>query len=92
MSWQVTAAPAVHAQPCHDCLAYRLDCDGGSVVITGDTVPCKCTIELVRDIDLLLHMSPGATNAPDPVTARHVGWDGPAMWAKRRPSRARSNW
>jgi ribonuclease Z len=77
VSWQVSAAPAVHAQPYHDCLAYRVDCEGGSVVITGDTIPCRSTIELARDVDLLLHMSPGSENSPDPVTARRIGWHGP---------------
>ena len=76
-SWQVTATPAVHAQPYHDCLAYRVDCDGGSVVITGDTIPCRSTIELAKDVDLLLHMSPGLQNWDDPIAARRVGGHGP---------------
>jgi ribonuclease BN (tRNA processing enzyme) len=40
-------------------------------------VPCKSTIELARNVDLLLYMSPGATNAPDRVTARRLGWHAP---------------
>ena len=77
VTWQVTAAPAVHAQPYHDCLSYRVDCDGGSVVITGDTVPCRSTIELARDVDLLLHMSPGARDQSDPIASRRIAMHGP---------------
>ncbi len=33
----VTAGTAVHLQPMMDCLAYRVDWDGGAVVFTGDT-------------------------------------------------------
>lgn len=34
---QVTAGKAIHLQPMMECLAYRIDWDGGSLVITGDT-------------------------------------------------------
>lgn len=32
----VTAGTAIHLQPMMDCLCYRVDWDGGAVVITGD--------------------------------------------------------
>lgn len=54
--WQVTAAPAEHAQPWLDSLAYRLDSDAGSVVITGDTQPCASVRELARGADVMLCM------------------------------------
>ena len=54
--WQVTAAPAVHAQPWLDSLAYRLDSAAGSIVITGDTEPCPPVTELARGADMMLCM------------------------------------
>jgi ribonuclease Z len=39
-SWQITAAPAEHVEPWLDSLAYRLNSNEGSVVVTGDTRPC----------------------------------------------------
>jgi ribonuclease BN (tRNA processing enzyme) len=54
--WQMTAAPAEHVQPYLDSLAYRVDTDGGSVVITGDTRPCESVTELARGADSLMMM------------------------------------
>src|SRR5688572_7588334 len=51
--WQVTAAPAVHAQPWLDSLAYRFDSRQGSVVFTGDTEPCATVVDLARSADVL---------------------------------------
>lgn len=55
-NWQVTAAPAEHVQPYLDSLAYRLDSDEGSVVMTGDTRPCDSVTELARGADVLMMM------------------------------------
>ena len=54
--WEVTAAPAVHAQPYLDSLAYRLDSAEGSIVFTGDTEPCQPVVDLARDADVMLCM------------------------------------
>lgn len=54
--WEVTAAPAVHAQPWLDSLAYRLDTGEGSVVVTGDTVPCQSVTDLAHGADVMLCM------------------------------------
>ena len=54
--WKVTAAPADHVQPWLDSLAYRLDSEEGSVVITGDTGPCESVAELARGADAMLCM------------------------------------
>jgi ribonuclease Z len=54
--WRVTAAPAEHAQPWLDSLAYRLDSAEGSIVFTGDTQPCQSVLELARGADMLLCM------------------------------------
>ncbi|MGD9892696.1 MAG: MBL fold metallo-hydrolase [Dehalococcoidia bacterium] len=54
--WRVTAAPAEHVQPWLDSLAYRLDSDAGSVVITGDTQPCDSVRDLARGADVMLCM------------------------------------
>jgi len=58
-SWEVTAAPAKHVQPWLDSLAYRLDTEDGSVVVTGDTAPCDTVIELARDVDILISLCVG---------------------------------
>jgi ribonuclease Z len=55
-SWQVTAAPAVHAQPWLDSLAYRFESPAGSIVFTGDTEPCESVIDLANGSDVLISM------------------------------------
>jgi ribonuclease Z len=54
--YRVTAAPAEHVQPFLDSLAYRIDTDEGSVVITGDTRPCDSITSLSRGADVLMIM------------------------------------
>lgn len=54
--WQITSAPAVHVQPWLDSLAYRLDTDEGSLVVTGDTAPCDSVVELARDVDTMISL------------------------------------
>ena len=53
-TWEITAAPAEHVAPWLDSLAYRLDSDEGSIVITGDTRPCKSVTDLAMDVDTLV--------------------------------------
>ena len=55
-SWEVHAAPAVHAQPWLDSLAYRFESPAGSVVFTGDTEPCDSVVDLARGADVLVSM------------------------------------
>jgi ribonuclease Z len=52
---RVTAAEAQHTQPYLSSLAYRIDSDAGSVVLSGDTAPSSSVVELARGADLLLH-------------------------------------
>ena len=54
--WDVRTAHAVHVQPFLDSLAYRIETDGGSVVITGDTEPCDSVVQLARDATMLVSM------------------------------------
>jgi len=54
--YKITAARAEHVQPYLDSLAYRVDTDGGSIVITGDTRPCNSVTDLARGADSLLMM------------------------------------
>ena len=54
--WDMTAAPAEHAQPYLDSLAYRLDSPEGSIVFTGDTEPCQPVVDLARDADVMVCM------------------------------------
>ena len=53
-TWEITAAPAEHVEPWLDSLAYRLDTEEGSIVVTGDTRPCQSVEELAKDVDLML--------------------------------------
>lgn len=52
--WTVTAALAEHVQPWLDSLAYRLDSNQGSIVVTGDTRPCKSVLDLAKGSDVLV--------------------------------------
>lgn len=54
--WRMTAAPAEHAQPFLDSLAYRLDSAEGSIVFTGDTQPCETVRDLARGADVMFCM------------------------------------
>jgi ribonuclease BN (tRNA processing enzyme) len=55
--WTVTVGHAAHVQPELECLAFRLDCDDGSVCYSGDSGPCDELVELARGCDVLLHMN-----------------------------------
>jgi len=54
--WRVLAAHAEHVQPYLDSVAYRVEADGRSAVLTGDTRPCDSITELARGADVLLMM------------------------------------
>ena len=53
-SWEITAAPAEHVEPWLDSLAYRIDSDEGSIVVTGDTRACRSVTNLAADADMLV--------------------------------------
>ena len=55
-NWAVTTTSAIHAQPQLQCYAYRLDCDEGSFVYSGDSGPSRRIAELARGCDVLVHM------------------------------------
>jgi ribonuclease Z len=48
---RVTAAPTDHA-PVHPTVGYRVEADGHSVVIAGDTVPCEGLDRLCKGADV----------------------------------------
>ena len=52
--WAVTAAHAKHVQPWLESLAYRVDTDGGSIVLAGDTEPCDSVSDLACGADVLV--------------------------------------
>jgi len=52
--WRVTTSYAEHAQPWLQCIAYRLDSDEGSIVITGDASPSEPMSELSSQADTLV--------------------------------------
>ncbi len=59
-AWQVTAAAVDHGhrlgltQDEWPCLAYRIEVDGKSIVISGDTTACESLIALARGADVLV--------------------------------------
>jgi ribonuclease Z len=48
---RITAAPTDH-RPVHPTVGYRIEAEGRSVVIAGDTVPCPGLDELCADADV----------------------------------------
>ena len=54
--WRVLASHAEHVQPYLDSLAYRVEAEGRSVVLTGDTRPCPPITELARGAGVLMMM------------------------------------
>ena len=64
-NWEVTSAPAEHVQPWLDSLAYRLDSDEGSVVVTGNTRPCESVAELAQGADTLIYVCVGIQSVID---------------------------
>jgi ribonuclease Z len=54
--WTVRSAHAVHVQPFLDSLAYRIDTNTGSIVITGDTEPCDSVLELAKGATTMVSM------------------------------------
>jgi ribonuclease Z len=50
---RITAAPTDHA-PVHPTVGYRVDADGHSVVLAGDTVPCAGLDRLAQGADVYI--------------------------------------
>ncbi len=59
-AWQITAAEVNHGQQLGftytdwPCLAYRVEQEGKSLVVSGDTVACDSLIQLAQGADLLV--------------------------------------
>ncbi|MDE0138982.1 MAG: MBL fold metallo-hydrolase [bacterium] len=54
--WLVRSAEAVHVQPFHDSLAYRIETPTASIVVTGDTQPCDSVVALATGATALVSM------------------------------------
>jgi len=54
--WTVRAVETPHTQPQLNSLAYRLDCNEGSLVYSGDTGPCDKLVDLAQGADIMIHM------------------------------------
>jgi ribonuclease Z len=52
--WVIRTAPADHVQPWLDSIAYRMESDDGTVVVTGDTGPCDTVRDLAIDADVMV--------------------------------------
>ncbi len=50
--YRINSAPTEHSIPS---LAFRIESSEGTVVISGDTRPCKSVIDLARGTDCLIH-------------------------------------
>lgn len=61
-AWRVVVGEASHFQPILECVGYRLECDAGTLVYSGDSggVP-ESMVELAGDCDVLIHMCHFAT-------------------------------
>ena len=55
-AWSVSVAPVHHFAPHLVSYGYRIDCDGRSIVYSGDTGPCRALTKLAADCDVLVHM------------------------------------
>lgn len=53
-NWMVTAAATQHIEPWMQTLAYRVDSDEGSIVLTSDTGICSSVKKLAEGTDTLL--------------------------------------
>ncbi|HVZ46890.1 MAG TPA: MBL fold metallo-hydrolase [Ramlibacter sp.] len=54
--WRVRVAEVNHFAPHLTSYGYRLDCEEGSFVYSGDTGPSRQLAELAQDCDVLVHM------------------------------------
>lgn len=54
--WSLKTGYAKHAQPYLDSIAYRVDTPDSSVVITGDTEPCREVVDLASGANTLVSM------------------------------------
>lgn len=83
--WFVRSAHAQHVQPYLDSLAYRLECDGGDVVVTGDTEPCESVVDLAQGASMMIaecwdHQDRMDVKGPPPG---QLGTVGAALMAQR---------
>ena len=68
MQYRITAAPAVHGIETY---GYRIDYDGGSLVLSGDTTYAESIVALARGADVLVHEAYMADERPtNPATRR----------------------
>ena len=83
--FSVRAADTVHAQPYLESVAYRIDCDGASIVFTGDTEPVDSVVEMARGADMLICMCWDTDRAmeADGVSRGMTGTTSAGMLAER---------
>ncbi|HEY7062032.1 MAG TPA: MBL fold metallo-hydrolase [Chloroflexota bacterium] len=69
--YRVSAAPADHGMEAY---AYRIDYEGGSLVLSGDTTYAESVVKLARGADVLVHESHMVDYRPTDPTYAPV-WD-----------------
>ena len=55
-NWKVTVREVYHQPGYIEPYAFRIECDEGVLVYSGDTGPCKGIEEISEGADLLIHM------------------------------------
>ena len=53
--WRLSTCQAIHAQPQLECMAFRLEAGGKSMVYTGDAALTDPVEQLAQNVDLLIH-------------------------------------
>lgn len=73
----VVRCAQVQHPPVEPAFAFRIDSQGRSIVISGDTVPCKALVELARGADVLVHevMHPDYLERFTRDRIANVDWD-----------------
>lgn len=80
-AWKVSACFTEHVEPYMKSLAYRVDCEGRSMVLAGDSAPTQAVIELAKGADLLIHECSGTDDFIESMgLAHHHSGPAGAAW------------
>jgi ribonuclease BN (tRNA processing enzyme) len=72
--WTIRVGHAQHVQPYLECLAFRIDGDGGALCYAGDGSPTDALVELATGCDVLVQMNHFFTGKePSPAFAAACG-------------------
>ena len=83
----IVRAAIVQHPPVEPSFAFRIDAEGHSVVISGDTVPCDALVALARGADVLVHEVMHPDYLEDLIRSRNANTD----WTRMRNHMFRSH-